>query len=156
MQPQTRRAPSLLALLVAASAIPLSAQTYGSPYFNNAAPSRYWNLAAFTEAPPGQFGDVGRNSIIGPGIVGFDAEVHKQFRMPYKEGHVLQFRFEAFNALNHPNWQMPTLNILSGAAQPGMPATAAHRASEFFQQRPPTCARSNWVLVFVLISIARK
>src|SRR5690349_16246739 len=40
----------------------------------------------------------------GPGIIGFDAEVHKQFRMPYKEGHVLQFRFEAFDALKHPNW----------------------------------------------------
>ncbi|HSU30180.1 MAG TPA: TonB-dependent receptor [Bryobacteraceae bacterium] len=98
-----------------------------SPYLDNPTPSRYWNLAAFTEAPPGQFGNVGRNSIEGPGIIGFDAEVHKQFRMPYKEGHVLQFRFEAFNVLNHPNWSMPTLNILSGAAQPGLPARAAHQ-----------------------------
>ena len=98
-----------------------------SPYVSNPTPSRYWNLAAFTEAPPGQFGNVGRNSIEGPGIIGFDAEVHKQFRMPYKEGHVLQFRFEAFDALNHPNWQMPNLNILAGAAQPGMPNRAAHQ-----------------------------
>jgi hypothetical protein len=99
-----------------------------SPYVSNPTPSRYWSLAAFTEAPPGQFGNVGRNSIEGPGIIGFDAEVHKQFRMPYKEGHVLQFRFEAFNALNHPNWQMPNLNILAGPAQPGMPNTAAHQS----------------------------
>jgi hypothetical protein len=98
-----------------------------SPYLNNPTPSRYWDPAAFTEAPPGQFGNAGRNSIQGPGIIGFDAEVHKQFRMPYKEGHALQFRFEAFNVLNHPNWQMPNLNILSGAAQRGMPATAAHQ-----------------------------
>ncbi len=84
-----------------------------SPYLENPTPSRYWCLAAFTEAPPGQFGNLGRNSIEGPGIIGFDAEVHKQFSMPYKEGHVLQFRFEAFNALNHPNWQMPNLNILA-------------------------------------------
>src|SRR5450759_4903148 len=40
----------------------------------------YWNLDAFTEAPPGQFGNVGRNAIHGPGIIGFDAEIHKQFR----------------------------------------------------------------------------
>ena len=99
-----------------------------SPYVSNPTPSRYWSLAAFTEAPPGQFGNVGRNSIEGPGIIGFDAEVHKQFRMPYKEGHVLQFRFEAFNALNRPNWQMPNLNILAGAAQPGMPNTATHQS----------------------------
>jgi hypothetical protein len=98
-----------------------------SPYLDNPTPSRYWNLDAYVEAPPGQFGNVGRDSIIGPGIAAFDAEVHKEFRMPYKEGHVLQFRFEAFNVLNHPSWAMPSLNILSGAAQPGLPSTAAHQ-----------------------------
>jgi outer membrane receptor protein involved in Fe transport len=98
-----------------------------SPYLDNPTPSRYLNLDAFVVAPPGQFGNAGRNSVRGPGIIGFDAEVHKQFRMPYKEGHSLQFRFEAFNALNHPNWQMPNLNIRSGAARPGMPDTAARQ-----------------------------
>ncbi len=97
-----------------------------SPYLSNPVPSRYYNLAAFTEAPPGQFGNAGRNTIIGPGIFNFDCEVHKQFRMPHLENHVLQFRLEAFNVLNHPNWGMPSLNILSGAVQPGMPSTAAH------------------------------
>ncbi len=84
-----------------------------SPYLDNPTPSRYWNLTSFTEAPPGQFGNVGRNSITGPGIIAFDAELHKQFKMPYKESHFLQFRFEAFNVLNHPNWAMPNLNILA-------------------------------------------
>jgi hypothetical protein len=98
-----------------------------SPYLANPTPSRYWNLNAFVEAPPGQFGNVGRNSIVGPGIAAIDGEIHKQFRMPYKEGHILQFRLEAFNVLNHPNWQMPNLNILAGAAQPGLPSTAAHQ-----------------------------
>lgn len=98
-----------------------------SPYVSDPRPSRYWSLDAFTEAPPGQFGNVGRNAILGPGIIGFDAEVHKQFKMPYKEGHALQFRFEAFNVMNHPNWGMPNLNILAGAARPGLPSTAAHQ-----------------------------
>jgi hypothetical protein len=97
-----------------------------SPYLSNPTPSRWLNLAAFTEAPPGQFGNVGRNTIEGPGIFGFDFEVHKQFRMPFKEGHMLQFRMEAFNVLNHPNWAMPNLNILAGTAQAGLPGTAAH------------------------------
>jgi len=30
----------------------------------------------------------------GPGVFLLDTEVHKQFRMPYKEGHMFQFRFE--------------------------------------------------------------
>ena len=115
-------------------------------------PSRYLNLAAFSEAPPGQFGNVGRNSIEGPGIIGFDAEVHKQFRMPYKEGHVLQFRFEAFNALNHPNWSMPNLNILSGQPRPGLPATAAHRISEWLQRRDTHAPDPAGTEILVLIS----
>ena len=98
-----------------------------SPYLDNPTPSRYFSLDAFVEAPPGQFGNAGRNSIRGPGVIQFDFEVHKQFRMPYKEGHALQFRMEAFNVLNHPNWGMPNLNILSGAVRPGKPGTAAHQ-----------------------------
>jgi len=98
-----------------------------SPYLDNPTPSRYFNPAAFTEAPVGEFGNVGRNSVIGPGIIGLDAEIHKNFMMPYKEGHVLQFRLEAFNALNHPNWGMPSLNILSGAAFPGQSARDPHQ-----------------------------
>ncbi len=87
-----------------------------SPYLDNPMPYRYWSLAAFTKAPAGQFGNVGRDAIRGPGIIGFDAEVHKEFRMPYKEGHLLQFRLEAFNVLNHPNWQMPNLNVLAAGS----------------------------------------
>jgi hypothetical protein len=63
----------------------------------------------------------------GPGIFNIDFEVHKQFRMPYKEDHILQFRLETFNVLNHPNWGMPGLNILSGSAFPGQPGTNAHQ-----------------------------
>jgi hypothetical protein len=97
-----------------------------SPYLSNPTPSQYYNLAAFYESPPDTYGNVGRESIIAPGIFNIDFELHKQFRMPYKENHVLQFRFEAFNALNHPNWGMPNLNILSGPAQPGLPGTDTH------------------------------
>ena len=101
--------------------------TGASVFASNRTPSRWLNPAAFFEAPPGYFGTVGRNTIEGPGIFGFDMEVHKQFRMPYKETHVVQFRLEAFNILNHPNWGMPSLNILSGAAFAGQPGTNAHQ-----------------------------
>ena len=31
--------------------------------------------------------------------------------MPYNEHHQVQFRAEAFNLLNHPNWRNPDMNI---------------------------------------------
>jgi hypothetical protein len=83
-----------------------------SPYLGNRSVQQWFNPNAFTEQPAGFFGTASRNSVEGPGVINFDAEVHKEFGMPYNENHRLQFRLEAFNALNHPNWAMPNLNIL--------------------------------------------
>jgi hypothetical protein len=46
--------------------------------------------------------------------------------MPYNEHHQVQFRAEAFNLLNRPNWGGPQGNILAGAPIPGAPANAPH------------------------------
>jgi hypothetical protein len=90
-------------------------------------PNHWFNPAAFVLAPAGQFGNVGRNAVLAPGVFTINAEVHKNIRMPYKEGHQLQFRAEAFNMLNHPNFYGPNANILAGAPFPGAPANAAHQ-----------------------------
>ncbi|HXB74525.1 MAG TPA: TonB-dependent receptor [Candidatus Acidoferrales bacterium] len=96
-------------------------------YVSNPTPSRWYDPGAFVEAPAGAFGNVGRNTLVGPGIFAFDFAAHKEFRMPFKEGHLLKFRLEAFNVLNHPSWSNPSGNILSGAAFPGQPSTNAHQ-----------------------------
>jgi len=92
----------------------------------NQTPNGWYNPAAFVLAPVGQFGNVGRNSALAPGVFAINAEIHKNFRMPYKEKHQVQFRAEAFNLLNHPNWGGPNGSIQAGAAIPGQP-TAAHQ-----------------------------
>jgi hypothetical protein len=96
-------------------------------YAANPTPSRWFDPAAFVEAPPGTFGNLGRNALITPHFQSIDFAVHKQFRMRKSEGHVVQFRLEAFNVLNHPSWDRPQPNILFGAPFPGAPATAARQ-----------------------------
>jgi hypothetical protein len=75
----------------------------------------------------GNLANVGRNTLVGPGIRAFDLAAHKEFPMPFKEGHLLKFRLEAFNVLNHPSWSNPSGNILAGAAFPGQPSTNPHQ-----------------------------
>ncbi len=66
---------------------------------------RWFNTNAFVLNQPGRFGNVGRNTIISPGIVQWDASLLKMFR--FTESKALQFRFEAFNAANHANLGSP-------------------------------------------------
>jgi len=61
----------------------------------------------------GLFGNATRGSVHGSGFTNLDASLHKSFVMPYSENHHLDIRFEAFNALNHPNWGTPNLNYSS-------------------------------------------
>lgn len=84
-----------------------------SAYQDTPTPSRWFNPAAFSLQPAGTFGNTGRNTAIGPGIFALDFSAHKQFQMPYSESHALQFRFEAFNILNHPVWSPPSTNTQS-------------------------------------------
>ena len=57
------------------------------------------------------FGNAGRNTVLGPRGFYWDFSTHKDFRI--KEGHELQFRCEAFNVLNHPVWGLPNTSLSS-------------------------------------------
>ena len=86
-----------------------------SPYLSGSARTlNDWvNKAAYAEATPGFFGTLQRGSFTSPGFTNLDASLHKQFLMPYNEKHQLAIRFEAFNSLNHPNWNEPNLSYTS-------------------------------------------
>ncbi len=59
-------------------------------------------------------GEMGtRNNLRGPAFVNFDMSLAKRFKMPWSEGHSLQFRAEAYNAFNHTNFSDPAANINS-------------------------------------------
>jgi hypothetical protein len=84
------------------------------PQVSNVTTENAFNTAAFQIQPRGTYGSVGRNTLIGPSFVRWDFSSLKNFKMPYSENHSLQFRFEAFNFPNHPNWGNPDANIQSG------------------------------------------
>lgn len=57
----------------------------------------------------GRFGNAGRNTIRTPGLNEWNVSLFK--RTSVKEGHVLEFRSEFYNALNHANFMAPDVNI---------------------------------------------
>ncbi len=80
------------------------------PYANwNSNIDGWWNPAAFSRVADGQHGNMGRNALTTPGIQAWDFSMLKDFH--FTERHRLQFRFEAFNFLNHPVWGNPDNTI---------------------------------------------
>ena len=71
--------------------------------------TRFFNTDAYVDRIPAtgnfRFGTTGRNSVIGPGIISFDASANKKFYLT--ESRFLEFRTEIFNAPNHPIWNPP-------------------------------------------------
>ncbi len=76
-------------------------------------PQRYFNRDAFRPPQQFTFGNVGRNTMIGPGLVGWDFSLAKYTEI--REGHRLEFRFEAFNFPNRPNFGFPNTTFISSS-----------------------------------------
>jgi hypothetical protein len=66
------------------------------------------NPAAWQEPAGGLLGNTNRNMLYGPGVENFDMSIDKNFNMPYNEHHQFHIRLDAFNALNHTDFGIPT------------------------------------------------
>ena len=76
---------------------------------------QYFNTSAFALPQVGQYGNLGRNTMVGPGSYNLDGSIFRGFRL--RERMSLQFRAEFFNSFNHANLANPVSNI--GAATVG-------------------------------------
>ncbi len=72
---------------------------------------QWFNKAAYVPNAAGTWGNVGRNTIIGPGIFNVDASIIRNFRLMANKS--VQFRLEGFNILNRPIWGDPSTTLTS-------------------------------------------
>jgi hypothetical protein len=81
-----------------------------TPFTNNAP---WFNPAAFARPAAGTFGAQRRNSLRNPHTWNLDMGVRKT--VPIRGSNGIEFRVEAFNVLNHPNWSGANSNPTSGS-----------------------------------------
>ena len=105
---------------------PIRANYTGQPVFgpNTRTADRWFNPAAFTTPAAFTFGNVGRNTVYGPGRQTLDLALQREFAVT--ETVKVQVRAEAFNALNHTNLgtpnrfvNTPQFGTITEAATPG-------------------------------------
>ena len=114
-------------ILTIQSGLPFNPTTPGSPNSrpdlvgnlttNPGNTQEYFNVSALAEVPTVNGvlihpGTLGRNVLIGPGIRTVDLSLFKNF--PITERIKLEFRAEAFNIANHPQFSNPNTDISAG------------------------------------------
>jgi hypothetical protein len=79
-------------------------------------PSQWYDPNAFVLPPVGTLGNVGRNSLVGPGFAQLDLAVRKNTKaaMLGSAGNI-EFRVEVFNLLNRPNFASPDGGVFTGS-----------------------------------------
>lgn len=88
-------------------------------------PDRYLDSSPFAIQEAGTLGNLGRNTVIGPGLVTVDFSAVKNFSIT--EARTVQFRGEFFNLLNRANFGSPNTTIFTDAT--GTPSATFGRIS---------------------------
>jgi len=84
---------------------------------NPGQPFNYIKVGCFSFPAPGVLGDLGRNTLRGPGFADLDFSLFKNISF-LEDRYKLQFRAEAFNSLNHTNFGVQTTAVFNGNGEP--------------------------------------
>ncbi|HTD25087.1 MAG TPA: hypothetical protein VK738_20735, partial [Terriglobales bacterium] len=76
-----------------------------SSQLSNPTKLEWFNVQAFALQPRYTFGNLGRNTVIGPPLFSVDTTLDKDFK--FTERQYFQLRLDAFNVFNHPNFGSP-------------------------------------------------
>ncbi|HWP85212.1 MAG TPA: TonB-dependent receptor, partial [Terriglobia bacterium] len=79
-------------------------------------PEKYFDTNAYAAPGTRELGNVGRNTLIGPGAVTWNPALRKQTALTEETS--LEFRAEFFNVLNRPNFAAPASNVFGGTGNP--------------------------------------
>ena len=79
-------------------------------------PSNYIRTECFSFPALGTLGNLGRNTLRGPGLSEFDASLFKNWSLT-RDRMRTQLRIEAFNLFNTPNFQAPKTKIFDGSGR---------------------------------------
>jgi hypothetical protein len=74
----------------------------------------WFDPCAFSRPAPGTYGNLGRNTLTGPGLFNTDASLAKTFK-PTERINV-QFRAEVFNLFNQAHLYLPSNSVFGGSA----------------------------------------
>ncbi len=69
----------------------------------------WFNVAAFTRVPAGQFGNAGRNILRGPGYAAFDLSLQR--RLSFSQRFAATLRWDIFNMFDRANFGNPNTDI---------------------------------------------
>jgi Carboxypeptidase regulatory-like domain len=101
----------------------------GCNIYANQSPNHWYNTACFTPSAYGTIGNLGRNSLLGPGFVETDIGIMKNTKI--NERLSVQFRAELFNIFNHPNFAVPSSTIFNaGSSLTNYQATLSSTAAQ--------------------------
>jgi hypothetical protein len=84
----------------------------GNPHLSNPSPSEWFNVAAFAAPAPATFGNSGRNTLTGPGLLNVNFALSKTFQLVH--GMSFQLSANATNVINHPSFGLPDAAIGPG------------------------------------------
>jgi hypothetical protein len=86
--------------------------------------TEWFNPGCYSLQTPGTLGDAGRDTVTGPGLAQLDLSLTKDTKITkFSEDFHVQFRAEAYNLFNHPQFGLPGNSVFSSIA--GTPNASA-------------------------------